>query len=59
MKESLDQPKIGNVIVENTKEFDTEELFVINVELKLLYSRVRRERMGHITLQLLLLMFGS
>ena len=34
MKEFLDRPKIGNVIAENTKESDIEELFVINVELK-------------------------
>ena len=31
MKEFLDRQKIGNVIVENIKGLDIEELFVINV----------------------------
>src|SRR5258705_2490395 len=34
MKESLVQPKTGNVIVVNTRESDTEALFVINVVLR-------------------------
>ena len=34
MKESSVQPKIGNVIVENTKESDTKVSFAINAELK-------------------------
>ena len=34
MKEFLDQQKIGNVLVEGIREFDTGELFVKDVELK-------------------------
>ena len=50
MKEFLVQQKIGNVTAESTKESDTKVLFATNVELKSPKSRVRRERMGHITL---------
>ena len=39
-----------NVIVGNTKELDIKVLFVIDVVLKLLRKKVRRERMGHINL---------
>ena len=45
-------PKIGNVTAVNTNEFVIAASFVINVVLKLLLSRVRRERMGHIELGL-------
>ncbi|EKE20253.1 MAG: hypothetical protein ACD_8C00031G0001 [uncultured bacterium] len=33
-KKSSDLQRIGNVIVENTNELDTRELFAINAELK-------------------------
>ena len=46
----LVQLKIGNVPVENIKELDIKELFVIDVVLKLHLKSVRRERMGHIDL---------
>ena len=35
MKEFLVQQKIGNVLVEDTKEFVIEELYVKDVELRL------------------------
>jgi hypothetical protein len=34
MKEFLDPQKIGNVLVEGIREYDTEELFVKDVESK-------------------------
>ena len=57
VKEFLDQPKTLNVIVENIKELDIEELSAIDVELKLL-KKLEENELAISILLFLLLIFG-
>ena len=57
-KEFLDQLAIGNVIVENTKEFDTRESFAIDVESKSLDQKFVAREWDTLNLPLQSLIFG-
>ena len=50
MKEFLAQQKILNVIVENIKELDIEVLVCDRCGVEVTEKKVRRERIGHISL---------
>ena len=58
-KEFLDRPRIGNVIAENTKELETEELSAINAESKLRFPESDVKEWDILLLPLRLPMFGS